>query len=457
MGSVNSIPPVVFSGQSKFAADFQQVLTRAVAIASLPMQNLQNELSTLTSQQSSLTSLQGTFNSLQSALENISSSSTSVTANSSDPSSVTASASSSALSGTYTVQVTTLGSPTTVLSNAGSPAVTDPTTGNLSTASSFTLTVNGNTTTLTPSGNSLDDLASAINSSSAGVQATVVNVGANSSPDYRLALTTDNLGSPSDTLTLSDGTNNNLLGTPVTGQPTSFTVDGVPTSTTSQQITLAPGVTADLLQTSTSPVTISVAQDSSSLGSALSSFATAYNSAVDAVAAQHGQNAGALAGDSTILELNQALSSLSDFTGGGAGLTSLADLGLTLDTNGHLNFDATVLNSADPSTVQQFLGGLTSGGFLEAANNTLTSLTDPTSGLIQDSLTTLQSAISGENSQIAEQQDQINTVQTNMQQQLAQADASLSVLESQETYMTNLFAAMYPNSTNSSSTSGIAG
>src|SRR5581483_1661535 len=98
----------------------------------------------------------------------------------------------------------------------------------------------------------------------------------------------------------------------------------------------------------------------------LSNFATAYNAAVDAIAAQHGQNAGVLVGDSTVLQLGQALSSLNSYSGGSSGLTTLADLGFTLDsTTGHLSFDSSTLSNVSSSTVQEFLGSTTGGGFLQ--------------------------------------------------------------------------------------------
>lgn len=449
MGS-NSIPPPTFTGQSKFASDFQQVLARAVAIASLPMQNMQNQLQTLQGQQSSLQSLQTTFSSLSSAIQSISSSAGAVSATSSEPTAVTASASSSTLPGTYKVQVTSLGSSTTTISGAGSPVVTDPATGSISSSSTFTLTVDGNTFNVTPNGTSLNALANAINAAGANVQATVVNVGSNTSPDYRLSVTSNNLAA--DTIQLNDGTND-LLTTLSTGSPATYQVNGLNTTIQSNTttVTLAPGLTVNLLQTTTSPATITVSQNTTALSTNLSNFAMSYNAAVDALAAQHGQTAGALEGDTTVLELGQALSSLITYSGGGSGLTSLATLGFSLDPNtGHLTFDPTAYSGVDANTVQQFLGSASSG-FLQFATSTLAGVADPSTGIIQDSLSSLSTSISHENDLISQQQDQINTLQINLQQQLANADATLAVLQSQVTYMSNLFATMYPN-VNSSST-----
>ena len=123
--STSPIPPPSFNGVSTYASDFQQVLTRAVDIASLPLQNLENKETTLTQQETALGGLQTPFTSLQSAIQALGTAQTSMSANVSSPTTVSASASSNALAGTYTIQVTGLGSSTTTLSNPGSTTVTD--------------------------------------------------------------------------------------------------------------------------------------------------------------------------------------------------------------------------------------------------------------------------------------------------------------------------------------------
>ncbi len=162
--STSSIANPTFNGSSSFSSSFQQVLTNAVQQASLPMQQMQNNVNDLTSKQTALTQLESTFQSLDSALQNIgSSTSGSVSASVSDSTAISAATTSSALPGTYSIQVATLGSYSTALSQAGSPTVTDPTTQSISSASSYTFAVNGTDTTITPASSSLESLAAAIN------------------------------------------------------------------------------------------------------------------------------------------------------------------------------------------------------------------------------------------------------------------------------------------------------
>jgi len=444
--STSAITPPTFSGSSTFSSSFQQVLTRAVQIASLPMQQTQNEMTDLGNQQTALTQLESVFQSLDSAVQAIGSSSSGKTsATVSDPTSVSASTTTAALPGTYSIQVDTLGSSTTTLSAAGTPTVTDPTTQNISSATSFTLTVNGNATTITPSDGSLEGLVNAINTSDAGVQATIVNLGSNSSPDYRLVVTGTDWNN--DTIQLSDGTSD-LLNTISTGAPATYSVNGSNTvlQTTSPQVTLSPGLTVTLLGTTTQPDTITVGADYSGLQSALSSFATAYNAAFSAVEQQVGQNGGVLSGQTIVYTLQNMLQNLAEYSSSGSGsVVSLNDLGLTVDQNGQMSFDSSVFGAANPSAVAQFLGSATSGGFLQTASSALTSVDDTSSGNIETDYAGLQNQIDRDNQTVTDDQARITLMQNTLMSELTQADAAIATLQSQKTYFADLFQAEYPS------------
>lgn len=443
--SSSTVTPVTFSGSSTFSSAFQQVITRAVGIASLPLQSLQTQVSTFTSQQSTLSGIGADFSALQTAIQSLDSATGgSPSATVSDNSSITASASTGALPGTYTIQVDDPGSSTVTLSNSSGTTVTDPTSGNISSSGSFTLTVNGTATTITPSGTSLEALASAINTSQAGVQATIVNVGSNASPDYRLSIVSNNLGG--DTIQLNDGTND-LLDTLTTGTDAQYRVNGSSTDvqSPSSQLTLSPGLTVNILAASSGPVTITVSNSYSGLQSAISNVVSAYNAAFTAIEKNVGQNGGALSGDSLIYTLSSALTQIAQYTsaGGSGNVSTLADLGVTLGSNGQLSFDPTVFASASPADIQQFLGSTSSSGFLQTVNNSLNVVTDSTTGLIASEYDSLSGQITATNSKISDEQDRINTLQTNLQAQLSQADAAIATLQSQNTYFQELFQAQY--------------
>ena len=245
-----------------------------------------------------------------------------------------------------------------------------------------------------------------------------------------MAITSNNLGP--DTIQLSDSSGNNLLNTLSTGADAEYKVNGIATDiqSTSSQVTLAPGLTVDLLAQSSSPVTITVTNSTSGLTNALSGFVSAYNTAVTGLQKNEGQNGGALQGDSLIYTLTNTLNQIAEFASGSGSVLSLADLGVTLQQNGQLSFDQGVaLSSANASDVQQFLGSVGSSGFLQAANNELTSVTDPTNGLIAGDFNAVQAfKITNDNTQISNDQSNISQLQTNLTAQLSQADAAIATL-----------------------------
>ena len=241
--SATSAAPT-FSGQSQFAASLQQVITRAVGIASLPLGSMQATLNTFTGQQSALQGLDSAFTTLQSSVASLQTAltSNSLTASASNGSIVSASLGSGASPGAYSIEVDNMGANSTALSNAGATAVSDPTTQGISSSPTLTLNVNGTLTTITPASGSLNDLAGAINSQAGGqVQATLINVGSTGSPDYRLSLTAARLGPVS--IDLTDSSNASLIQESDPGALASYKVAGLSASLTSDSrtVTLAPG------------------------------------------------------------------------------------------------------------------------------------------------------------------------------------------------------------------------
>lgn len=438
-----SSTPITFNGSSTYASSFQQVIQRAVGIASLPMQILQGDVTTLTSQQQATSTLGSSFQTLQNALTALGTTSTGSPLASVSGGGVTANASTGALPGTYSIQVDDVGSSTVTLSSATLPTVTDPSTDNISSASSFTLTVNGVDHTITPDGTSLSSLATAINAAGDGVQATIINVGSSTSPDYRLSLTSSNLGT--DTIQLNDGTNN-LLDTLSTGTDALYKLNGSATQihSTSRQITLSPGLTVNLVSQTSSPSTVTVSTDFSGLQNAISNFVSTFNSAVTSVQKNEGQNGGALEGNSLIYTLVNVLNSLAQTSGSSGAVTSLADLGVTLQQNGQLAFDPTVFSAANTTDIQQFLGSTTTqGSFLQQTNDALNTVTDVNTGLIASTFNAFQTEITSKNTEISNDQLRIDQLQTNLQAQLSKADAAIATLESQKTYFQELFTATY--------------
>ncbi|MES1260959.1 MAG: flagellar cap protein FliD N-terminal domain-containing protein, partial [Acidobacteriota bacterium] len=246
----SSVSPLAqsFTGVSKFATSLQSVLSRAVSIASLPLDSLSAGLNTLASKQAALQGLETPFLSLQNAIGTLQNTVKSGLLNSSvsDAGIVTATVQPGALAGSYSIEVESLGSSSTALSNSAATPVTDPAQQSISDAATLTLQVGAVSTTITPASSTLQGLVAAINTQAGDqVQATLVNVGSGSSPDYRLSLRAVNLGA--DAIDLTDGTGT-LISTSTTGSLASYKVAGLSTSITSasRTVTLAPGLTVNL-------------------------------------------------------------------------------------------------------------------------------------------------------------------------------------------------------------------
>ena len=414
------------------------------------MQALQADQSTISSQSSELTTLGGLFNSLQTSLQGITSGTgnNALQAQVGDKSVISANVTGSALAGTYTVQVLNAGSSSSAISNSAT-AVADPTSQNISSSTSFTLTVG--TSTYTVTGANLNALAQGINSSGAPVQAVVINLGSPSAPNYQLSLQSTALGNVA--LQLNDGTSN-LLSSLNTGTDASYTVDGQPPAgitTDSPTVTIAPGLNVTLEAQGNSTVTVS--SNLSSVSSQLSAFVTAYNAAFAEVQKNTGQNGGALAGDSTLLEMRQALTQMISYSGSGGSITSLAQLGVEFTQQGTLTFNSSALTGLSQSQISDaltFLGDPNSGGFLQYANNTLTSITDPISGAVATETQTLQNKNQQDQTEITNDQAQLTLMQTKLQAQMAQANALIATLQNQTTFLQGLFQADTSNNPNAS-------
>ena len=438
----NLITIASFGGQSKYAADFQSILSRAVQLRSLNLQMMQQQQQTQTSRQTALQSLDTQFTNLQGAITNLTSATglAALSGSVSNSSVATVSLSDGAVPASYTLEVQSLGSPAQALSSVGG-TVSDPNSQGLSSSSSYTLTVGGASTTIAPATNTLQGLVNAINSdSSLGVSASIVNVaGAGSTPDYRLTLQGTTLTTQN--IQLNDGSQD-LLTQMAPGSPASYKVNGYGSWITSNSdtITLSPGVTANLTGTNAgSPTTVTVQQNTTALQNALQVFAKYYNAAVDQVNSSYGSNANALQGDSVLFSIQSALRAITGYSG--SNTSQLSYLGLDLDKAGHLTFNASEFQASTAqgtAGVMQFLGDSTTG-FIQAASSAVQGLEDPANGFVKMEEQQISTNLTTLNNQINDEVDKINLFQQNLLQQLSQSDAAIFQLQSQATFYEGLF------------------
>lgn len=426
-----------FTGSSGFSSSLQNAISQAVAIASVPITQLTNQQTTLTNQSDEVSTLNSKFSTLQADVSAIDQAlSSSFTAQISDTSVVSATVGEGATDANYSIQVNDAGAPSTMMTNTWNAAS--------GAAQTYQLYIGNQEYNVTPTDNSATSVATAINSQYGNlVEATVVNVGSSDSPDNRIWIQSANL--TSDGIDLQDGSGNDLAAQQTQGTPAQYEVDGSGNvvSSDSANVDVAPGVTLTLLAASSSPVNVTVTQSTSALSSALSQFATDYNAAVTEVDNQRGQSGGALQGNAIVDQLQQVLGSLGTYSGSGG--ISMADLGLTLGSNGQFTFDSMQLAStvlSNSSGLDAFLGSASGGGFLLAATNALNGVENSTTGLIPTTQTNMQNQLTDLQSQITDQQNQVSDLQMQLTSEMTTADANISTMEQQYSYLNEMFQAM---------------
>src|SRR5207248_3934835 len=108
-------------------------------------------------------------------------------------------------------------------------------------------------------------------------------------------------------------------------------------------------------------------------------------------------------------------------------------LGFSFDKNGVLSLDSTLFQTAtsgNAGALANFLGDATTG-FIKAANDAMSGLEDPTSGIIKTTLTSLAAQATNEDTVIAAEQARIDQFTENMTARISAADALIAQLQQQ--------------------------
>ncbi|MCC7175679.1 MAG: flagellar filament capping protein FliD [Bryobacterales bacterium] len=433
----------IFSGSSRYSNDFQQIVDRAVAIASLPKAQMENTRSEMSARSSALDSVQSKFGALRAALQNLESAREGYSTTTSNGAVASANVTGGAIAGIYQIEVLDLGSYTSSMSKDGLEQVADPRKESISSAASFTLTVDGEEFEITPAGTSLVELAEAINSSKAEVEATVVNIGTASAPDYRLSLRSTALGGVE--IQLNDGTAD-LLDTTITGTPARYRVNGQPPagiSSNSRSVAVAPGLTVTLLKEGRTD--ISVSHNLASVTNAFSALASAFNAAVEELDKHRGEGAGALQGTSLVQTLAHSLRNIANYDSGAGEASSLSSLGVVFDKQGKLSLDLPTFSAATADrweALAGFLGTSSTDGFLKHATALMDGLEGGGESILDTAIGSVKEEMARQNTRITEEQERIDQLEQNLLARMAAADAMIASLEQQVRYMTRLFESM---------------
>jgi flagellar hook-associated protein 2 len=325
--------------------------------------SLGTDLSTLTTSLQALTDAEGVFSEMEGSSSDT------------DALSLT-SAGTGAVAGSHTITATQLAQTSSYVSSA----IT-----NASDTLSGSVTIQGTTFTVDSSDNTLATLSAAINSADVGVTASVLT----DSSGSRLSLVSGTSGAAGQltvSASLADASSGNssvTFQTGETGQDAILTVDGVSITSPSNTVTNAiPGVTFQLLSASSTnpvPVQVQITNDTTDIGTAMSSFVSAYNAVITDINTQEGNDSSGnpepLFGNPTMALLQSGLTG-SLFTGAASGsITNITQLGLSVNDDGTLTLDADTLDSALNSNFSDVTGFLqNTGSFGQTMATTLNNL-----------------------------------------------------------------------------------
>jgi flagellar hook-associated protein 2 len=447
--------------------DFGQVITQLVAIEHQPIDQLNQDKTTLQSKLTDYGAMNDKLLALQTAAASLAlpTAFDQATATVSDQTALTAAAASTASPGSYLVQVTQLAQ-SHQITNKGATAVASPTTDIVSGASAtFTFRVGtGTDQTVTLSdAATLEDLQTGINDLGAGVTASLVNTGSDATPAYRLILTATASGASngvtivadSTTLDFANGSGKGGVDTLQAAQD-AIAILGDPTQNpvtlqrSSNVITDAiPGVTLSLTKTTgTSAVSINVTRDNGAVAANIQNFVKAYNDIVTFVSKETAYDVTTKTGallynESTVKgfvsQIRQALS------GSVSGLTSygsVGEVGFKTNRDGTITLDGAKLTNAlstNYSAVKLLFSNQgTATGVAQRVSKAIDAIDDVVSGSLTGRKNTLTSQINSLTDQISRKETAISAYEERLKIQYAKLDSLLSQLQGQTNFLTTL-------------------
>jgi len=453
IGSGLDISAIVSSLTSAFGAGPQDQITNQETA-------LDSQVSAFGTFQSALDTLQGTLSALENPTQLAG-----FDATVGDPTIASATASTGAVAGQYSLSVQNLATAATLTSSPVAASTTTIGTGTL------TIAVGGvsDAITIDSSNNTLAGIAAAINESTSnpGVSASIIT----SSDGARLVLSGTSTGAANAiTVTQSGGDGGlaslaydpadditNLTQTQAAADA-NFTINGfAATSSTNVASGTISGVSVDLLKASAAgaTTTLTISPDTTTAATSIGTFVTALNGVLSSIQTLTGydattQTAGTLEGNATLQAFGNQLQNILDtVTSSTSGVASLADIGLTADANtGSIDSDSTTLSNALSSNlaaVGQLLGG--TNGIATQINSLVTQYTQA-GGLLATINQGLQTGLTNLSTQQTALNAELATYSATLTTQYNAMDKAVAALKETQTYLTAEFD---PGSTSASS------
>jgi len=435
--------PITFSGFNSI--DFNTVLNLMMTQESVPRNTLAAQQTALKAKNSAFATLATRVSALASATDDLTTK-TGISgrlATSSDASTVDASATSSAVPGTYDITVAKLASAqvtaaTTQFSDSDTTVI----------ANGGTLTIGSTTVDLNGQSVTLQGLADAINGTSGiGVTATVIRP---ATGKYQLVLTGNESGASNgftvtNALTLDDETPLIAFGgNAQSAADAELTVNGVAITSASNTVAGAiSGTTLQLHQKTAAgaAVTVTVSKDSSTAQANVKKFVDAYNSLVGFIQSQ-GTDPSSVSRDPMLRSMWSQLRSTinAQYTVDGA-KSSLSAIGVGFDKTGRLSLDTAALGAALDESETKVLSLFAGSGSASGAFGSISDLLDNyvgSGGLIYSTRTRLTSQVASMDRQLANMDDRLAQRRAALQKQFTATDSLMSQLNSQASSLSNL-------------------
>jgi flagellar hook-associated protein 2 len=376
--------------------DIETLISKLMAQERKPLSALQSKEASYQAKLTGFGTLKGALSTFQNALRGLSSASKfqGATASVADATVASVTANASATTGAYSLEVSKLAqaqklaaagqvSDTATIGNGVitidfgtiSGGTLNSETGKY-TGATFNSSGSGvKTITIDDTNNSLSGIRDAINKANIGVSASIINDG--SGTPYRLALSSASTGKTSSmkisvsgspelsSLLNHDPAASQALTETATAQNAEFKVNGIAISKTSNSVTDAiTGVTLNLAKTNSGSATnITIARDTASVATAVSTFVTAYNNISqtlrDAMAYNADtKSAAILNGESSVRSIQAQVRSIMNtpISGGASAYTLLSQVGVTMGKDGLLSVNNTKLQSALSTNFSDFAG-----------------------------------------------------------------------------------------------------
>jgi flagellar hook-associated protein 2 len=440
-------PATILSGQG---IDVSSVVQQIIGEQSGQLAVWQGQQTTLATQEGLLEGEENNLTSLQTAVGALADPAGALAAQavgSSDPSVLTATAQTNAVTATHSIVVNSLATSGTLYTDPIAAGANTSFLASGQTTGDIKLQVGGSGGTTDDiaitqgSNDTLTTLAAYINTQSTannwGVTASVVSDATGS----RLALFSQSSGTAG-ALSISSNTNTTLnFDTPVGGTNASLTIDGVPFSSSSNVVTGAiQGVTLNLVGpspgTPAETVQLTVGPDTNQITNAVNNFVSAYNQVVSTINTQYvvdptgATPAPPLESDISLRSLQSSMLNDAAYAiGGNSGLVNLAALGINMNDDGTLTVGSNASGqtfadvlATNPTAVQSFFQNASGTGFANNFNADLTNQTNPTAGplnidLAQDqvestdlttSINNFESNLTTETAALTSQYDSVN-------------------------------------------------